>query len=90
PMGFLPLAGRPIYAQPFEISQMVYSGVWDQTPFVDSIEQQAFSTIILLRVTTPFGRLEELVWTPEMLEAIDNHYRQVELINETIAVYEPK
>lgn len=88
-MGILPLAGRSLYLQPFEATQLARDGVWDQTPLLEAIARQEFSAIIMLKVFTPFGFLHEINWSPEMRAQIERHYRQEELINDTIAVYRP-
>lgn len=89
-MGFLPLDDRPLYVQPFEVSQLANDGIWDQTAFLESIERGEFALIVMLRVSTPQGPLEEANWTPEMLAAIKAHYRQVDLIADNTFVYAPR
>ncbi len=89
-MGFLPLTGRPLVAQPFEVSQLAHDGVWDQSDFVASIEHRDFALIVVLRVVTPQGPLEEANWTSQMLAAIEKHYRQVDLIASNTFVYAPR
>ena len=89
-MGFLPLDQRALYVQPFEVSQLAHDGVWDQSAFVASIERKEFAAIVMLRVVTPQGPLEEDNWTPEMLAAIAENYRQIDLIANNTFVYEPR
>ena len=48
---------------------MPWAGSWDQTPFLEAIQRQEFPLIIMLRVSTPFGPLHEIIWSPEMLAA---------------------
>jgi trehalose/maltose transport system permease protein len=89
-MGYLPLDQRALYVQPFEVSQLANDGVWDQSAFVASIKRQEFATIVILRVMTPQGALEEDNWTAEMLAAIKENYRQVDLVANNTFVYEPR
>ncbi|MBN1261463.1 MAG: hypothetical protein JXB35_12365 [Anaerolineae bacterium] len=86
-MGLLALAERPIYHQPFEMRQLAASGVWDQTPFLAALEQHYFAKILMFR--PPGFPLEERRWTPEMLSAIDTHYRPIHNIGATV-VYVPR
>ena len=71
-MGQLPLDGRPIILQPFELTQLSRAGKWDQTPLVASIEQQRYAVILVY--TIPEYPLEQDRWTAEMLAAIDRAY----------------
>jgi hypothetical protein len=89
-MGLLPLAGRPIYIQPFEATQLANSGLWDQSPFLEAIERQEFSLVLIFRVGG--SGFERARWTPEMLEAIDTHYKKVNEVGEvmTVTVYQPR
>jgi hypothetical protein len=71
-MGELPLDGRPILLQPFEMTQLARAGLWDQTPVVASIEHQRYAAILVY--TIPDYPLEMERWTAEMLAAIDHAY----------------
>lgn len=71
-MGEVPLDGRPIILQPFELTQLSRAGLWDQTPVVASIEQQRYAVILVY--TVPDYPLEQDRWTAEMLAAIDRAY----------------
>jgi hypothetical protein len=66
--GLLPLAGRSIYFQPFEMGQLAQSGHWDQSTFVRTIEEKQYVAIVIA------DRLESLRWTPEMRAAIARSY----------------
>lgn len=68
-MGMLTLQGRPLVIQPFEVTQLAYAGMWDQTPLLTSIAEQEFDAIILYDQWWSLTR-----WTPEMLAAIQQHY----------------
>jgi hypothetical protein len=71
-MGELPLDGRSIVLQPFEMTQLARAGLWDQTPVVTSIEQHRFAAILIY--TIPDYPLEKDRWSAEMLAAIDHAY----------------
>ena len=72
-MGMLTLHDRPLYIQPFEVSQMAKDGVWDQQPFLNDIGAQKFKGILIHHFGTWPAHKQR--WTPEMLSAIDNEYR---------------
>lgn len=86
-MGHLPLAGKPIVYQPFEFKMLAEAGLWDQRPFIQAIEQQRYSLILLYEPRYWDSRGER--WTPEMLNAIESAYRRNYRIAET-AVYTPR
>ncbi len=71
-MGLLPLEGRPIVIQPFEMTQLARARRWDQRPFLDELDRQAFAAILIYRV--PGLGLERQRWTDEMLRVIDRRY----------------
>lgn len=73
-MGLLALHDKPIYIQPFEMSQLATAGLWDQTPFLDDLREGAFPFVVLYQpYRNPSLRQER--WTREMLRDINNHYR---------------
>jgi hypothetical protein len=72
-MGLITLQGRPLYLQPFEVTQLAKAGVWDQTPLLASIHQQQFPLILI--DDRPWSLVR---WTPEMLSAIEKDYRLTE------------
>jgi len=71
-MGLLPLAGRRIQLQPFELTQMAQAGLWDDEPLVSAIRAGQFSAIL-----TEDSPLLEQRWTPRMLDAIRAEYQPV-------------
>jgi hypothetical protein len=77
----LPLDGRPIYFQPFEMTQLARAGRWDQRPFLDSLERQAFAAILLYRI--PQVPLHRTRWTDEMLATIGRRYAMEQRIGAT-------
>jgi hypothetical protein len=85
-MGLLARAGRPIYFQPFEMTQLARAGRWDQRPLLDEIERQAFAVILIF--TIPEMPLHRERWTDEMLEAIGRRYAVSERVGQTL-VFRP-
>jgi trehalose/maltose transport system permease protein len=89
-MGLLPLAGQPLYIQPFEVSQLVPAGLWDQKPFLEAIARREFAAILIFKVNS--YPLEKERWTPQMLNQISKYYQPKLLFGEffTVTVYYPK
>jgi len=86
-MGLLPLDGRPIFFQPFEMTQLARAGRWDQRGFIGEIERQAFAAILIYRI--PEVPLHRQRWTDEMLGAIERRYVVGERVGPT-EVYRPR
>lgn len=86
-MGLLPLDGRPIFFQPFEMTQLARAGRWDQRGFLGDIERQAFAAILIYRI--PDVPLHRQRWTDEMLGAIERRYVLAERVGAT-EVYRPR
>ena len=86
-IGLLPLDGRPIYFQPFEMTQLARTGRWDQRAFLADLERQAFPAILLFRI--PEVPIHRTRWTDEMLAAIDRRYVLAQRAGPT-EVYRPR
>lgn len=86
-MGLLPLDGRPIFFQPFEMTQLARAGRWDQRAFLGDIERQIFAVILIYRI--PDVPLHRQRWTDEMLGAIERRYALEERVGAT-EVYRPR
>ena len=87
-MGLLPLNGRRIFLQPFEMTQLSRDGAWNQKPLVDAIEREEFSVIMIWK--PPFAReIKRDRWTPAMLKAIKDHYRPTEDLADMV-IYRPR
>jgi hypothetical protein len=71
--GLLPLEGRRVHLQPFEMTQLERDGRWDQGPLLDSIERQQFPAILIWKPPYAAG-IERERWTREMLEAVEENY----------------
>jgi Dolichyl-phosphate-mannose-protein mannosyltransferase len=83
-MGLLPLNGRSIELQPFEMTQLVRAGVWDQSPLLEAIDEQRYAAIFISRSPSLGDR-----WTPEMLEHVESTYEPRVKLKRT-AIYEPR
>ena len=86
-MGLLPLDGRSIFFQPFEMTQLARAGRWNQRAFLGDIERQAFAAILIYRI--PELPLHRQRWTDEMLGAIERRYIVEERVGPT-EVYRPR
>jgi hypothetical protein len=86
-MGLLTINHRPLYLQPFEVSQLANTGKWNQQPLLEDIENQTFDGIFIYQFNTWSVYKER--WTTEMLAAIDAYYRPVKTLADTV-VYIPQ
>ena len=86
-MGLLTMNDRPLYLQPFELSQLANAGMWDQQPLLDEIKNQNIDGI-LIHHFDPSPVFKER-WTVELLTAIDEYYRPVKTLAGTV-MYIPK
>jgi hypothetical protein len=86
--GLLPLDGRWIYLQPFEMTQLQRDGRWDQGPLLDSIEHRKLPAILVWKPPCAAGVQRER-WTREMLKTIDENYKPAHKYAGTL-VYRPK
>lgn len=85
-MGMLTLQGRPLYIQPFEVTQLALEGKWDQKPVLRGIESKQYSLILIHYF--PGADVYKERWTPQMLDAINRSYRLVGMYADT-GVYQP-
>ncbi len=72
-MGLIPLAGRGLYFQPFEFTQLQETGNWDQAAVLASIRRREFSAILLYESANDPALLPSR-WTPEMRAAAESCY----------------
>jgi ABC-type glycerol-3-phosphate transport system permease component len=86
--GLLPLEGRSIYLQPFEMTQLQRDGKWNQRPLIASIERREFPAILIWKPPYASGVYRER-WTREMLKTIDVNYRSTHKYASTL-VYRPR
>jgi hypothetical protein len=76
--GSFALFGRgEIYIQLFHFTEMARSGVWDQTNFVNAINQKIFPYVITeFQLDQPYAaETDRERYTPEMIAALQKHYR---------------
>jgi hypothetical protein len=85
-MGLVTLQGRPLYIQPFEVTQLANAGLWDQTGLIEGIRDGEFS-LVLIHYFPEYPVYKER-WTPEMLAAIRHNYAPGHLLANT-RVYRP-
>ena len=85
-MGLITLQGRPLYIQPFEVTQLANAGLWDQTPLIEGIRDKEFPLILLHYF--PGAEVYKERWTPEMLSAISQAYKLGGILADT-HVYRP-
>lgn len=87
-MGLIPLGGRRIQLQPFEMTQLAREDKWNQRPLLRSIEREEFSAVLIFE---PPGAefLVEDRWTDEMLDRIKTHYEPQDTLAFT-TVYRPR
>jgi len=86
-LGLLPLAGRAVELQPFELSALARRGSWDEAPLLAALERQEFELILMYRV--PWSPLHRTRWTPAMLERIERKYERVGAVGPTV-LYRPR
>lgn len=86
-MAMLPKNNIQLYIQPFEMTQLASAGLWDQTAFLSSIQQQEFPLILIHHF--PFYPVYLERWTAEMLESIFENYVAVDMRANSL-LFEPK
>jgi hypothetical protein len=86
-MGLLTLNNRPLYIQPFEVTQLANADLWDQGDLLASIRRQEFPLILIHHFMGDPVYFER--WTPEMLEAIMENYAPTDFLAQTL-VFRPR
>lgn len=86
-IGLMTLRNKPLYLQPFEMSQLAQAGRWNQDLLLTELQAQTFPLIMITRPAQ--AGLNEASWTPEMEAAIEAHYIPTVSIASTI-MYEPR
>ena len=84
----LPLAGRHIYLQPFETTQLQRDGKWDKGSLISSLQRRKFPAILIWKPPYARGVYRER-WTREMLQTIDQYYTPTHEYTGTV-VYRPR
>ena len=87
--GFVAVCGKEVQFNPFIMTELSKEGIWDQTDFVNSINNKKYDLLILrFDVTDPNHRDKPGVgshagwdrWTEEMEEAIQKNYKNYAII----------
>ncbi len=87
-MGLLPLDGKRIKLQPFEMTQLSRDGAWEQGRAVKSIREQRYAVVMIWE--PPFAKdIKQDRWTDEMLAAIDDRYERTDRVADMV-VYRPE
>jgi 4-amino-4-deoxy-L-arabinose transferase-like glycosyltransferase len=86
-MGVITLNHQYLYLQPFEVTQLAWAGIWDQTPLLQGIHDKEYP-LILIHYFPSYDVYKER-WTKEMLETINKNYQIMEKLADT-AVYKPR
>ncbi len=87
-MGLLPLNGKRIHLQPFEMTQLSRDGSWKQDRAVETIREEEYAVVMMWE--PPFARdIKQDRWTEEMLGAIRTHYEPTDRLADMV-VYRPK
>lgn len=84
-MDMVVTAGKPLMFQPFEYKMLTYDNLWDQTAFIESIQNKEYDLILLYDPEGWDSRNGR--WTPEQLAAIEENYRSYKRTGETFVYY---
>lgn len=71
-------AGRDPYLQPFIMSELSRQGMWNQAKALDNIREQHFGLVVTM--VDIMGVEPNDVYTKEMIEALRENYREVQVI----------
>jgi hypothetical protein len=85
--GLLPLAGKQIEIQPFEMARLADAGLWDPQAFVARMGRREFSAVLMQQL--PWSPIHRTRWTPAMLQQIEHHYVESHRVGYTV-VYLPR
>jgi hypothetical protein len=83
--GLLPLAGRAIAFQPFEMARLADAGLWDDRELAAVIRAQRFDAILIYEPSAFFDER----WTRALRRAIEDRYAVTQIIARTM-VYRPR
>lgn len=87
-MGLLPLEGRRIQLQPFEMTRLARESKWEQEPLLRRISDKQYSAVLIFEPPGA-GFLVEERWTAGMLDGIEANYEPAETLAGT-TVYRPR
>ena len=86
-MAMLPDNHIPLFIQPFEMTQLANAGIWDQTPFLEALENQELPLILIHHFQNYAVYLER--WTDEMRKTIFANYYAANMKADTL-LFKPK
>jgi len=86
-MGLIPLAGKRLYYQPFELKQLGLAGIWNENGLLQDIADQKFS--LLLIYDPPWWNSFQERWTPEQIIFIERYY-QIDRRLANTRIYRPR
>ncbi len=73
-MGFMPRQNRPLYYQPFERKMLADDGHWDESRFLQEIDDKKFTAIVICGPQRALGYRGR--WTEAQAKAINTHYKE--------------
>lgn len=79
PMALLPLSGRTAEFHPFAMTQLSDANLWDDTPFIEQLNQQRFA-VALLREPDVQPHVMRTLWDARMASALLQHYECKETV----------
>jgi hypothetical protein len=85
-MDLLPLAGKPIYFQPFEFKQIAQANIWDEGPFLKEIADHKFALIVWYN--PPDWPVIESRYTPAQRDMVLKYYNLYRKAGD-IYIYKP-
>ena len=87
-LGLLPLAGKPVLYQPFEMRHLARAGLFRQKRAVDALRQRQAALVLLYRLPDG-GPIYRVRWSPHMLIQVQRHYVAVDEMANNL-VYRPR
>ena len=85
-MGLLPLAGKRVYYEPFEFSQLSQAGLWDPTPLIQDVTAKKFSTVMIYFPSN--FRITQARWSDRFIRSISDAYVNTQTLADTL-IYTP-
>ncbi len=86
-MGLVPLSGKRLFFQPFEMKQLADAGLWNPRPFLDAIERKEFGAILIYEARDYDSRRQR--WLPGITSYINRFYEPSKRLFDTV-VYLPR
>jgi hypothetical protein len=86
-MALLPLTGKSLYHQPFELKQLYLAGAWDEDDLLQDIQDHRFP--LLLIYDPPWWDSQQERWTEQQSAHIARYYEATDRLANTL-VYRPR